>query len=137
MEVNFYEYTGGMVARMQWTPPGASGVSNIPAEYMVPSMTAEVLVTTHDTITVSGKPEIEFFEARLLEKPTEIVYVDIFNLAGGDIFDVDKCVLVLTPENWETPQYFINLDGDHRFGDSTSTLSPLKLTISLCREQPC
>ncbi|KNC78964.1 hypothetical protein SARC_08627 [Sphaeroforma arctica JP610] len=105
IEVNYYEHAGKIAAQLPWMPPGSDGtITIIPEEYMVPSMTAEVLVTTHNTITVSGKPEIEYFEARLSEKPTETVYVDIFNLAGGYIFGVDKCVLVFTPENWETPQ---------------------------------
>ncbi|KNC81950.1 hypothetical protein, variant [Sphaeroforma arctica JP610] len=107
-EVNFFEKGGDAVARLEWrysaTNSFLGSTTIVPYQYMVPSMTAEVLVTTHNTITVSGKPEIEYFEARLSEKPTETVYVDIFNLAGGDIFGVDKCVLVFTPENWETPQ---------------------------------
>ncbi|KNC82457.1 hypothetical protein SARC_05249 [Sphaeroforma arctica JP610] len=100
----YFEGTGHMVVRLQWKPPGASDYSVVPSEYLVPAMGPEVLVTTHNTITIDGKAEVQYFEARLSEKPLQTVYVDIGNEAGADIFGVDKCVLIFTPENWETPQ---------------------------------
>eukprot|EP01134_Creolimax_fragrantissima_P007138 CFRG7138T1 len=104
VRIDFYENTGHMTCNMQWLRPGYDEFELIPSEYLVPATGAEVLVTKHNVIVINPDTGIQVFEVRLSEKPYEDVRVNVLNRAGQDLFGVDVCYLIFTPENWETPQ---------------------------------